>query len=124
MSSKRRILSEVCFLPHSSATDASDLLDADVLSLESSDSALLASSQEEQDGAVEGKNIVMEPSQPACPVYNELLEVMALTSERLDLAWKREKPQIHSEVERPWKKTYLACIHLFHHVNYVNMEGM
>lgn len=46
----------------------------------------------------------MEPSQPVCPAYNELLEVMALVSERLDIAWKREKPQIHSEVERSWKK--------------------
>jgi len=68
--------------------------------LESSDSTFLASSQEEQDGTVEGKNTVTEPSQPACPAYNELLEIMALVSGRLDLAWKREKLRIHSEVER------------------------
>lgn len=75
-------------------------------------------------GLSEGKNIVMEPSQPPWPVYNELLEVMVLASERFDLAWKREKPQIHSEVERSWKKTYSARIQIFHHVNYVNVEGM
>lgn len=80
----------------SSATDASALLDEDVFSLESSnpaDSALLALSLEEQDVAVEGEDKLLEPSQPACSAYNELLEVMARLSQRLDLPWKHEKPQ-------------------------------
>lgn len=62
-------------LSQSSATDASDLLDENVLSLESSnpaDSALLALSQGEQDVAVEGKDKLIEASQPACSAYNEL----------------------------------------------------
>lgn len=72
-------------------------LDEDILLLESSDptdSALLATSQKEQDVAAEGEDVVMEPSEPACPAYNELLEVMACTTQRLDLSWKRKKPQI------------------------------
>ncbi len=47
------------FLSHSSAADAGDLLDVDVLSLVSSDpadSALLDASLEEQDVVVEDKN--------------------------------------------------------------------
>ncbi|XP_048064764.1 taste receptor type 1 member 1-like [Megalobrama amblycephala] len=44
------------------------------------DSALLASSQEEQDVAVQGEYILMEPSLPACPAYSDLLEVMAILS--------------------------------------------
>lgn len=66
-------------LSQSSATGASALLDEDVLSLESTnpaDSALLALSQKQQDMALEGEDVLMEPSQPACPAYNELLEVM------------------------------------------------
>lgn len=41
--------------------------------------------------AVEGKDMTMDPSQPACPAYSE---VMARTSERLDVRWKCKKSQI------------------------------
>ncbi len=50
-----------------------------MLSLTSSDpavSALLASSQDEQEEAVEVDD-VSEHSQPACPAYDELLDVMS-----------------------------------------------
>ncbi len=84
------------FLSHSSAADAGDLLDVDVLSLVSSDpadSALLDASLEEQDVVVEDKNETLEPSLPACPAYSELSDVMVLVTERLNLPWKHEKPK-------------------------------
>lgn len=84
-------------LSQSSAISTSAPLDEDILSLESSDpgdSTLLATSQGEQDVATEDENVLMEPSKPACPAYNELLEVIACMMQRLDLPWKREKPQI------------------------------
>ncbi|ROJ44208.1 hypothetical protein DPX16_23864 [Anabarilius grahami] len=74
-------------LSHSSAAGSSAEPDEQVLSLESydlADSALLASS----------KDILMEPSQPACSAYSELLKVMAHATQRLDLLWKRKTPQI------------------------------
>lgn len=80
---------------HTPATH-SELLDADVTSLESydlADSGLLASRQEEQDVAVEGEEMLMELFQLACPTYDELLEVIALT-ERFDLPWKHKTLQI------------------------------
>lgn len=56
------------------------LLDEDVLSLTSFDpaaSALLASSQEEQEMAAEvEEDMLSETSQPPCPAYAELLGVM------------------------------------------------
>lgn len=83
-------------LSHSSATDMIAEPDEDVLSLESSDlaySALLASSREEQDVAALGEDVLIEPSQPACPKYSELLEVMAHATQWLDLPWKLETAQ-------------------------------
>lgn len=72
-------------LSRSPAAYLSDLLDVDVFSLNESsnlaDSALLASSQEEQDVAGEGDNTQMKPSQPACPAYEELLKVMEVIKE-------------------------------------------
>lgn len=66
-----------------------ELLEEDVLSLTSSDpagSALQASSQGEQDLADEGEDDVSEPSQPACPAYGELMEVMDRATARLEIA--------------------------------------
>lgn len=77
-------------LSRSPAAHLSDLLDADVFSLyESSNlaySALLASSQEEQDVADEGDDTQLKPSQPACPAYEELLEVMEVIKETPQIA--------------------------------------
>lgn len=59
-----------------------------ILSLASSDpadSTLLATSQEVQDVAAEGEDVLMEPSEPACPAYNELLEVMHDAEIRISL---------------------------------------
>lgn len=77
-------------LSHSSVAEKEELLDEDVLSFTSSDltvSALLASSQEEQNVALEDKD-VSELSQPACPTYDELLEVMSGATDRLNLPWR------------------------------------
>lgn len=79
-------------LLRSSDTGLSDLLDQDVLSLESldpADSMLLApSSQNEADLVDEGKDIACSvPSQPASPAY----EVMACTTTRLGLVWGHER---------------------------------
>lgn len=97
------------FLSYSPAAYSSDLLDAYVHSLNEScdlaNSALLALSQKEQDVAVEGDEMLMEPSQPACPAYEKLLEVVAHTTERLDLPCKCETPQIalrHSDKHFFW----------------------
>lgn len=57
-------------------------------------SALLAYSQSKQDLADEGEDDIPEPSQPACPAYDELLEVMDCTSARLDLECMHEKGEI------------------------------
>lgn len=113
-------------LSHSSVVNSSDLLDQDVLSLESSepaDIALLTSSQEELDEAEVGEDVICEPSQPARLPFEELLEVMASFAERLDLAWWRARweitsdscpscsdfpflPDLYAEVERSWEKTF------------------
>ncbi len=74
-----------------SAADESELLEEDVLSLTSSDpagSALLAHGQEWAD---EDEEDISEPSQPVCPAYDELLEVMERATARLDLQWRHEK---------------------------------
>lgn len=67
-------------ISHSSAANESKLPDCDdVLSLTSSDPAssmLLASSHDEQDKADE-INDASECSQPTCPAYDELLDVMS-----------------------------------------------
>ncbi len=139
-------------LSRPSAVDESELRWEDVLSLASSDpagSSLLASGQSEQDLADEDG--VLEPSQPACPAYGEVMEVMNHATVRLDLQWRHEKgeiargrldeqflsehnrtapvslsflPDIHSEIERAWDKPYSARIHRYQHTNYANIEGM
>ncbi len=84
-------LREEFFISRSSAADESKLLEEDVLSLTSSDpagSALLAHGQEWAD---EGGEDISEPSQPVCPAYVELLEVMERATARLDLQWRHEK---------------------------------
>lgn len=71
-------------------------MDVDVLYLGSSDpadSALTNARPEEQDVVDEDEDKAFEPSQPACPAYAELLEVMARATERLGLSWKHEKPK-------------------------------
>ncbi len=80
-----------------SAVDESELRGEDVLLLASSDpagSALLASGQSEQDLADEGEDVIFEPSQPACPAYGELMEVMNHVTARLDLQWRHKKGEI------------------------------
>ncbi len=141
-------------LSRTSADDESELRGEDVLSLTSSDpagSALLASGQSEQNLADEGEDGAFEPSQPACPAYGELMEVMNRATARLDLQWRHEKgeiargrlderflsqhnrpapvslpflPDLHSEIERAWDKPYSARIHRYQHTNYANIEGM
>ncbi len=84
-------LREEFFISRSSAANESKLLEEDVLSLTSSDpagSALLAHGQEWAD---EGGEDISEPSQPVCPTYVELLEVMERATARLDLQWRHEK---------------------------------
>lgn len=54
---------------------------------------LLASSQDEQEEAVEIKD-VSEHLQPTCSAYDELLDVMSCTTDRLDLPWKHEKRKL------------------------------
>lgn len=65
---------------YSAVAGKSELPDDDVLSLTSSDSAASE--------AVEMED-VSERSQPACPSYDKLLDVMSRATERLDLPWKR-----------------------------------
>ncbi len=75
----------------SSAADKSKLLEEDVLSLTSPDpagSALLAHGQEWAD---EDEENISEPSQPVCPAFDELLEVIKHATARLDLQWRHEK---------------------------------
>ncbi|KAK2911433.1 hypothetical protein Q8A67_003566 [Cirrhinus molitorella] len=140
-------------LSRSSVRDESELLEDDVVSLTSSDpgaSALLGSTQEEQEMS-EGEEAEAEPSQTSCPAYEELLEVMDRATVRLDLPWKRARkvaprgrlderylsdhkppalvslpflPDLHSEIEKVWKKPFSSRIHNFQHANYANIEGM
>ncbi len=92
-----------------------------------------------------------ESSQISCPAYEELLEVMERATARLDLPWERTKmavprgrlderylsghkhpaqvnlpflPELHSEVEKEWKKPFSSRIHRFQHTSYANIEGM
>ncbi len=89
--------------------------------------------------------------QISCPAYEELLEVMERATARLDLPWERTKmavpqgrlderylsghkrpaqvslpflPELHSEVEKEWKKPFFSRIHRFQHTSYVNIERM
>ncbi len=132
---------------------ADELERENLISLTSSDpaaSALLGYAQEEQE-MFEGKEVETESSQSSCPVYEELLEVMERAMARLDLAWTRTKmvaprgrlnewylsghnppaqvslpflPDLHTEVEKKWKKPFSSRIHRFQHTNYANIKGM
>ncbi len=132
----------------------SELLDCDdVISLTSSDpaaSALLGYAQEEQ-GMFEGEEVETEPFQSSCPAYEELLEVMERATARLDLPWERTKmvaprgrlderylsghnhpaqvslpflPDLHTEVEKEWKKPFSSRIRRFQHTSHANIVGM
>ncbi|KAL0152305.1 hypothetical protein M9458_052028 [Cirrhinus mrigala] len=129
------------------------LADDDVVSLTSSDpaaSALLGPSQEEQE-MLEDEEAEAEPSLISCPAYEELLEVMDRATVRLDLPWERARevaprgrlderylsdhnlpaqvslpflPELHTEIEKVWKRQFSSRIHNFPHSNYANIEGM
>ncbi|ROK23452.1 hypothetical protein DPX16_16496 [Anabarilius grahami] len=48
-----------------------------------------------------------EPSQPPCPTYVELLEVMECTMARLELPWKREKEETtHGRLDERFLSRY------------------
>ncbi len=141
-------------LSHESAKNESEPLDYDdVISLTSSDpeaSALLGYAQEEQEMS-ESENVETELSQDSCPAYEELLDVMERATARLDLPWERTKmaaprgrlderflpghktsaqvnlpflPDLHTEVEKEWKKPFSARIHKFQRNSYANIAGM
>ncbi len=141
-------------LSHESAGNEGEPLDYDdVISLTSSDpasSALLGYTPDEQEMA-EGEEEETESSQISCPAYEELLEVMERATARLDLPWERTKmavpqgrlderylsghkrpaqvslpflPELHSEVEKEWKKTFSSRIQRFQHTSYANIERM
>ncbi len=141
-------------LSHESAKYESEPLDYDdVISLTSSDpaaSALLGCAQEEQEMS-EIEDVETELSQDSCPAYVELLDVMERAAARLDLPWERTKmaaprgrlderflpghktpaqvnlpflPDLHTEVEKEWKKPFSARIHKFQHNSYANIAGM
>ncbi len=141
-------------LSHESAKNESEPLDYDdVISLTSSDpaaSALLGYAQEEQEMS-ESEDVETELSQDSCPAYEELLDVMERATARLDLPWERTKmaaprgrlderflpghktsaqvnlpflPDLHTEVEKEWKKPFSARIHKFQRNSYANIVGM
>ncbi len=141
-------------LSHESAKNESEPLDYDdVISLTSSDpaaSALLGYAQEEQEMS-EREDVETELSQDSCPAYEELLDVMERATARLDLPWERTKmaaprgclderflpghktaaqvnlpflPDLHTEVEKEWKKPFSARIHKFQRNSYANIAGM
>ncbi len=141
-------------LSHESAKNESEPLDYDdVISLTSSDpaaSALLGYAQEEQEMS-ESEDVETELSQDSCPAYEELLDVMERATARLDLPWERTKmaaprgrlderflpghktsaqvnlpflPDLHTEVEKEWKKPFSARIHKFQRNSYANIAGM
>ncbi len=141
-------------LSHESAKNESEPLDYDdVISLTSSDpaaSALLGYAQEEQEMS-ESQDVESELSQDSCPAYEELLDVMERATARLDLPWERTKmaaprgrlderflpghktsaqvnlpflPDLHTEVEKEWKKLFSARIHKFQRNSYANIAGM
>ncbi len=139
-------------LSHESARNEGEPLDHDdAISLTSSDpaaSALLGYAQEEQEM---GEEVETELSQISCPAYKELLEVMERATVRLDLPWERTKmaaprghlderylsghkrpvrvslpflPDLHTAVEKEWKKPFSSRIHRFQHTSYANIEKM
>ncbi len=141
-------------LSHESAGNEGGPLDHDdAISLTSSDpaaSALLGYTQQEQEMA-EGDEVDNELSQISCPAYEELLEVMECATVRLDLPWEWSKmaaprgrlderylsvhkrparvslpflPDLHTEIEKEWKKPFSARIHRFQHTSYANIEKM
>ncbi len=141
-------------LSHESAGNEGKPLDHDeAISLTSSDpaaSALLGYAQEEQEMAG-GEEVDTELSQISCPAYEELLEVMERDTVRLDLPWERTKmaapwgrlderylsghkrparvslpflPDLHTEIEKEWKKPFSSRIHRFQHTSYANIEKM
>ncbi len=141
-------------LSHESAGNEGEPLDYDdAISLTSSDpaaSALLGYAQKEQEIS-EGEEAETELSQTSCPAYEELLEVMERAMARLHLPWERTKmaappghlderylsghkpppqvslpflPDLHTEVEREWKKPFSSRIHRFQHTSYANIARM
>ncbi len=141
-------------LSYKSAGNEGEPLDYDdVISLTSSDpaaSALLGYAQKEQEMS-EGEEAETELSQTSCPAYEELLEVMEHATARLHLPWERTKmaappgrlderylsghkppaqvslpflPDLHTEVEREWKKPFSSRIHRFQHTSYANIARM
>ncbi len=141
-------------LSHESAGNEGEPLDYDyAISLTSSDpaaSALLGYAQKEQEMS-EGEEAETELSQTSCPAYEELLEVMERATARLHLPWERTKmaappgrlderylsghkppaqvslpflPDLHTEVEREWKKPFSSRIHRFQHTSYANIARM
>ncbi|XP_026126050.1 uncharacterized protein LOC113107622 [Carassius auratus] len=92
-----------------------------------------------------------QPRQPSCPVYAELVEVMERATDKLQLPWRRAQgeivrgrlddrflpehrppaqqslpflPDLHSEIERAWKKPYSARIHRHQRGNFADVEGI
>ncbi len=143
----RRRVREGASLSHESAGNEGGPLDHDdAISLTSSDpaaSALLGYTQEEQEMA-EGDEVDNELSQISCPAYEELLEVMECATVRLYLPWERSKmatlrgrlderylsahkrparvslpflPDLHTKIEKEWKKPFSARIHRFQHTS-------
>ncbi len=141
-------------LSHESTRNEGEPLDYDdAISLTSSDpaaSALLGYVQKEQEMS-EGEEAETELSQTSCPAYKELLEVMERATVRLHLPWERTKmvappgrlderylsghkppaqvslqflPDLHTEVEREWKKPFSSRIHRFQHTSYANIARM
>ncbi len=141
-------------LSHESAKNEGKPLDYDdVISLTSSDpaaSALLGYAQKEQEMS-ENEDVETELSQTSCPAYEDLLGVMERATARLDLPWERTKmaaprgrlderylsghktpaqvnlpflPDLHTEVEKEWKKPFSSRIHRFQHTSYANITGM
>ncbi len=137
-------------LSHESAKNEGEPLDYDdVMFLTSSDpaaSALLGYAPEEQEMS-ESEEVETELSQTSCPAYEELLDVMEHGTARLDLPWERTKmaapwgrldeqylsghktpaqvnlpflPDLHTEVEKEWKKPFSSRIHRFKHASYAN----
>ncbi len=130
-------------LSHESAGNEGELLDYDdAISLTSSDpaaSALLGYAQKEQEMS-EGEEAETELSQTSCPMYEELLDVMERATARLHFGRLNERylsghkppaqvslpflPDLHTEVEREWKKPFSSRIHRFQHTCYANIARM
>ncbi len=99
----------------------------------------------------ESEDVETELSQNSCPAYEELLDVMERATARLDLPWEQTKmaaprgrlderflpghktpaqvnlpflPDLHTEVEKEWKKPFSARIHRFQRNSYANITGM